>query len=109
MAKISLWNGRQYIALVTAAGSDSPTASVRVNGLRSTPVFARTSTGVYTVTASGVFTLGRTRIFPLDTTGFTAIITHTDVNTITIETFDTNGNPVDGVLSNHIFEVTVFA
>lgn len=51
-----------YKALLTQTGTDAPTATVLVNTLGITPVFARSGTGQYTITSTGSFPSGRTAI-----------------------------------------------
>lgn len=106
-AALALAYGKKsYQVLLSQSGTAAPTAVVQVNTLGATPVLARTGVGVYTVTGTGLFPIGKTSKPSLDTVGiFEAIITHVDENTFSIETFDTDGNPVDGVLSSHLLEV----
>lgn len=99
---------KKYIALLTQSGENAPTADEISNGINTVPTLQRTDTGVYTITAAQKFPIGKTRIFPIDASGFSAIITHTDASTITVQTFDGDGLPADDLLSGHLFEVSAY-
>ena len=47
--------------------------------------------GVYTITAAQKFFDRKDQNLPIDASGFSAIITHTDASTITVQTFDGDG------------------
>jgi len=113
---------RKYVALLTQASADAPTAVVLENTLGNI-VWTRDSAGWYYGTLAGAFTVSKTTVlvakqyFARDTGGVyitkEVIADRNDANSVFVGTdqYDgvSSGNvPTDGVLSSTTIEIRVY-
>ena len=80
-----------YVALLSQAAGAAPVATVLLNSLGGTVVWARSAQGVYVGTLAGIFTLDHTVILGAGIVWSTmeaSAYSHLTVNTVGINTYD---------------------
>lgn len=94
---------------ITSNGGGSGTPLVNTVG---SITLTRTNIGVYDLTSDGLFTLNKTFMtWGASAASFSAsliILEHVDVNTITINTFNSSNSNTDGILYNTPIEIQVY-
>lgn len=90
---------KMYTALLSQSGTDAPVATVLMNTLGGTVVWARTGVGVYTATLAGAFTENKTflpNVFILSDSGIptgSIVVSRFSPNIIKLESFNNAGDP----------------
>lgn len=100
-----------FRAILTQSGTSNPTVTILGENTIGAISITRVGTGLYDVTSSSLFTANRTRLFDIigvDSNIGSAYVSWKSSSLITIETFDTNGQPSDGILNSNLFEINVF-
>lgn len=99
-----------YVALVSQAGTNAPTAVILSNTLSGTPTWGYSGLGAYTLTLTGAWILDKTAI-NVTQSDQTAIFTGNRVNAnqINIDTTDTSTQVADnGYLNKTMIEIRVY-
>jgi hypothetical protein len=105
-----------YSALLNQSGGTAPTAIVLENTLGFTPVFSKEDTGKYFITYSSGFPINKTFSFingfiiesdgiPYSILGFEGT---PSANRLKIESYNSAGNYIDGILRNTAIEIRVY-
>jgi hypothetical protein len=90
---------KMYTALLSQSGTDAPVATVLMNTLGGTVVWARTGVGVYTATLAGAFTENKTflpNVSILSDGGIptgSIVVSRFSPNIIKLESFNNAGDP----------------
>jgi hypothetical protein len=112
---LTLSPSKIYAAIINQTGTGAPTATVLVNQLGGTPVFARTNTGRYSLTITGAFVASKTltdgkrciEASVTDTTAVNVNVFRGDNNIILIET-QNEFNYADDILVNFPLKIEVY-
>lgn len=96
---------KMYLALLTQSGTSAPVATVLVNTLGGTVVWARTDIGTYTATLSNAWT-NKTLIPPYLLQGTAPDIITVSINSTSEIEFSCAGG--DGSLTNFPIQILVF-
>lgn len=100
-----------YKALLTQSGTDAPVATVLVNTLSGTPVWSYDYVGGYVLTLASEFQTGKTLMYisTKNTGTQSCIIAEGDgLNTILVDTVDSTGTGINGVLSSTSITIEVY-
>ena len=98
-----------YTALLTQTGVSAPVANVLENSLGGAIVWSYFAVGIYIGTLAGAFTPNKThRSISRDSIPFVAAIGENGVNEVQINTANSSGTLVDGVLTRTSIEIRVY-
>lgn len=100
-----------YKALLTQSGTSAPVATVLVNTLSGTPVWSYDYVGGYVLTLASEFQTGKTLMYisTKNTGTQSCIIAEGDgLNTILVDTVDSTGTGINGVLSSTSITIEVY-
>lgn len=99
-----------YTALLSQEAAGAPTAIIFNNTLGVVPTYTYDSTGVFTLIATGVLTIDKVHVLTGSSVdaGCTVKITHTNVNTIDIKTYDSGNSAKNTVLTKYPIEIRVY-
>lgn len=110
-AQVSTSTPKVYKALLTQAGTSAPVATVLVNTLSGTPVWSYDYVGGYVLTLASEFQTGKTLMYisTKNTGTQSCIIAEGDgLNTILVDTVDSTGTGINGVLSSTSITIEVY-
>ena len=98
---------KKYVALLTQAGSNPPTAVILENTLGGVPAWSYSSNGTYTATLAGVFTSNKTTLTISSNDGEVPAAKRTSADVITVATY-LSGVGTDDLLNGNTFEIIVY-